>query len=100
VQSCLEWREAGPDLLVLDVLDYRIRIRTSTQHEYYWSLSTGERGRSPTLHEAKETSTYHLRLTLEELDDSVALAVLNHLDDESDADRATYTRGLGRKNQF
>lgn len=97
MQQRLEWQTRG-DRLRLDVRDYRVTVWPAGE-QFRWRVSSGEHGYAPTLAAAKELGLYHLRLTLEdELPNTQdALTYLDHLDDETDADRAVYTRGMKRR---
>lgn len=88
----LDWR-SDDEGWTLDVLQHRIRI-TKFPGFYRWSTNHGDFGHSQELSDAKETSTYLLRLTLEELDDHAALEFLNHLDDPLYQDLEIRVQGL------
>ena len=83
---------------VLDVYEYRVLVKPAGSG-WRWLVSTGETGLCEHDYEAKEHGVYHLRLSLDEglPETQDALTYLDHLDDETDADRRVVTRGLKRR---
>jgi hypothetical protein len=95
------WRNRTDGAQELDVLEDWIVVQSeAVDGRWYWFTSFGDHGSSATEHGAKELSTYLLRLSL---DDDLphtqdALNYLEGLDEETDADRRVFTRGLRRRN--